>query len=75
MALGFSRRSDGKLHSDLLSNPATGQDRAVVKAIRRARGELTACPNCGGIGSLGKAVPPDGMTCRHGWHRTCGKTR
>ncbi len=34
--LGLSRRVDGKVRANWLSDPATGQDRAVVKATRRA---------------------------------------
>jgi hypothetical protein len=71
---GFSRRSDGKLHADFLCDPATGQDRPVVKAVRRARGELTECPTCGGIGTLGLRLA-DRSTCDDSWHETCGKTR
>ncbi|MCK9898376.1 hypothetical protein [Frankia sp. AgB32] len=34
--LGLSRRVDGKVRANWLTDPATGQDRAVVKATRRA---------------------------------------
>lgn len=63
---GFSERADGRTRANFLSNPATGQDRAPVKAIRRALGRAVECPACGGIGTLGK------NGCLNDWHRTCG---
>ncbi len=65
---GFSTRADGKTRANLLSSPATGQDRAAVKIVRRAFGAVTECPTCGGIGSIGK-----GGHCADDWHRACGR--
>ena len=63
---GFSTRADGETRANFPSNPATGQDRAAVNAVRRALGHAVECPACGGVGTVGK------NGCRDGWHITCG---
>jgi hypothetical protein len=70
--LGVSTRSDGKVRANFLNDPATGQDRAAVKAVRRAAGQAVECPVCGGSGNLGRTTAA-GSVCQDDWHRTCGR--